>query len=262
MPNDLVYLYAVADTPPSNQAVSVIEVNSLFALTKYVSADEFSEDALRRSFSNLEWVERQVREHESVIEQAMAGATVVPCKFPTLFHSIESLEQCLRENFSSLQGILAFLVHKEEWGVKVYSNDALFRDAVAQTPHIKELDAEIASASTGKAYLLRKQRDNIFLELLRAKQNEALGGLVQSLRAIAVDVKLNPVLPKAATERDDEMILNAAFLIETASREKFLTTVDAFKQTLTTQGITLEESGAWAAYNFCAFAPKPASRTE
>jgi len=77
----------------------------------------------------------------------------------------------------------------------------------------------------------------------------ALDALFERLRQASVQSKLNPVLPKAVTEREDEMILNGAFLIDSKKRKPFLEELESAKKAF--PFFTIEPSGAWAAYNFC-----------
>ncbi len=253
----LVYLYCVAEPTPKTLPEQVYEIkfDALSAIVSDASEEEFGEENLKKNLSRLEWVESTVRHHESVMEAMRAQTTIVPFRFPTLFHSQTSLREFLRARESELINLLEKLKGKEEWGIKAYIGSEQLQAFLAESKEIQEIDEALKTASAGKAYLLKKKRESLAGQNASASLQEALDALYGRLSAISVQAKRNPTLPKTVTERDDEMILNAAFLIEATAREQFLDEVESLKKTFS--HLTLEVSGAWAAYNFCDFNYQP-----
>ncbi|MFN3637331.1 MAG: GvpL/GvpF family gas vesicle protein [Chloroherpetonaceae bacterium] len=247
----LTYLYCVAE-PHSKvlpEKVKEVEFEGLAAIVAEVSEEEFGEENLKKNLSRLEWVEATVRHHESVMEAMRVQSSIVPFRFPTLFLSQNSLQEFLQAHKESLKHLLETLKGKEEWGIKAYIGSEQLQAFLAESKEIQEIDEALKTASAGKAYLLKKKRESLAGQNVSASLQEALELLYERLREKAVQHKRNPVLPKALTEREDEMILNAAFLIEATAREQFLEEVESLKKTFAY--LTLEVSGAWAAYNFC-----------
>ncbi|MFQ3598447.1 MAG: GvpL/GvpF family gas vesicle protein [Chloroherpetonaceae bacterium] len=247
----LIYLYCVSE--PHSKAlpekVSEVKMEDLSAIISEVSEEEFGEENLKKNLSRLEWVESVVRNHESVMEAMCVQTTVVPFRFPTIFRSQSSLQEFLQAHKASLKNLLETLKGKEEWGVKVYIGSEQLQVFLSQSKEIQEIDEALKTASAGKAYLLKKKRESLAGQSVSASLQEALESLYERLRLHAVEAKRNPVLSKSVTEREDEMILNAAFLIEATSRETFLQTLESARKDFTF--LTIEHSGAWAAYNFC-----------
>lgn len=231
----------------------MLSINSLFAIIADVPVAEFSADALQKNFRNLAWVEHHARKHESIIDSLMQCSTVLPCRFPTLFYSERAAVDFIQQNYEALYTLAQKLRGKEEWGIKLYSHPEQFHQAILNEPALLNLDAEIAQASAGKAFLLKKRRQEVFEELLSLRQQAAAHHVLQRLQSFAAEFKLNSPLPKEVTERDDEMILNAALLIESSQVKWFLEEVYRLKSELSAKGLSLEHSGAWAAYNFCTF---------
>ncbi|MCS7013834.1 MAG: GvpL/GvpF family gas vesicle protein [Chloroherpetonaceae bacterium] len=250
-PEELIYLYAIVDAPVAVSAVRMLKVQELYVAVANVSWSEFNETALQANFRNLSWLEERARQHEAVIEAIMQHATVVPCRFPTLFYSESAAQVFVSQHYEQFVRLIEKFRGKEEWGVKVYSQSNALCKAVVEMPELKAMDADIAQASAGKAFLLRKQREKRLGELLHQYQGAVLEELFQSLRQWAVETKQNPVLPKDMTGQGDEMILNAALLVACTNTKAFLADVEAIGHKLSQKGLRLEISGPWAAYNFC-----------
>jgi hypothetical protein len=247
----LTYLYCVAE-PHSKvlpEKVKEVEFEGLAAIVAEVSEEEFGEENLKKNLSRLEWLEATVRHHESVMETMRAQSSIVPFRFPTLFLSQNSLQDFLQTYQHTLKHLLEILKGKEEWGIKAYISSEQLQAFLAQSKEMQEIEDALKTASAGKAYLLKKKRESLVGQSVSASLQEKLDLLCECLCKKAVQHKRNPVLPKALTEREDEMILNAAFLIEAISREPFLDEVESLKKTF--PYLTIEVSGAWAAYNFC-----------
>ncbi len=247
----LTYLYCVTELGEKSlpENVNEIKVEDLAAIVSDVSEEEFGEENLKKNLSRLAWVESVVRHHESVMEEMRAQTTIVPFRFPTIFHSQTSLQEFLHAQKSALKNLLENLKGKEEWGIKVYIGSEQLQAFLAGSKEIQEIDEALKTASAGKAYLLKKRRESLVAGNLTASLQEALDSLFERLRKFSVQAKLNPVLPKAVTEREDEMMLNGAFLIDSQKREMFMEEVESAKKAF--PFLTLEPSGAWAAYNFC-----------
>jgi ATP-dependent Lon protease len=247
----LTYLYCVAELGEKSlpENVDEIRVEGLAAIVSAVSEAEFGEENLKKNLSRLAWVESVVRHHESVMEAMRAQTTIVPFRFPTIFHSQISLQEFLQAQQNALKNLLENLKGKEEWGVKVYIGSEQLQAFLAGSKEIQEIDEALKTASAGKAYLLKKRRESLVAGNMTASLQEALDLLIERLRKLSVQTKLNPVLPKAVTEREDEMILNGAFLIDSQKRKPFLEELESAKKAF--PFFTIEPSGAWAAYNFC-----------
>lgn len=247
----LTYLYCVAELGAKllPEKVSEIRVNELAAIVSEVSEAEFGEENLKKNLSRLAWVESVVRHHEAVMEELRAQTTIVPFRFPTIFHSQNSLQEFLQAQQNALKNLLENLKGKEEWGVKVYIGSEQLQAFLSESKEIQEIDEALKTASAGKAYLLKKRRESLLAGNITTSLQAALDALFERLRQASVQSKLNPVLPKAVTEREDEMILNGAFLIDSKKREPFLEELESARKAF--PFFTIEPSGAWAAYNFC-----------
>ncbi|MBI5050786.1 MAG: GvpL/GvpF family gas vesicle protein, partial [Nitrospirae bacterium] len=73
------------------------------------------------------------------------------------------------------------------------------------------------------------------------------------LREKSTEARINKLLPKEVTERNDEMILNSAFLINKDKAGDFLNIVEDFRTKYTDKGLSFDCTGPWPPYNFCNF---------
>ena len=256
---ELLYLYCVTkDKPPSCDfadlgiKVQPIYFQGTYALVSSVSPYDFSEDNLKKRLADMSWVEKNIRLHEKVIEEIMKDQAVLPFKFGTIFESETNVEKLLKENNVEFKAVLAHLAGKEEWGLKIYCNTGYFKDALsAGNERIAEIDKEITAAGKGKAYFLKKKKDEIIKGVINEKISEYTKDCFERLKVTAVDTRINNILPKEVTEKQEDMVLNAAFLVNN-KRIKDLESVLAYlKAKYTNKGLIFDCTGPWPPYNFC-----------
>jgi len=256
---NLIYLYCVTKTKPSQSdfedggvKIYPIYFQGTYAVIAKVSPDEFSEDNLKKNLTNMEWVEKRIRQHERIIEQIMKDAAVLPFKFGTVFQSEENIEKLLKERNSEFKRILENLDGKEEWGLKIYCNLDKFKESLTkEDERIQDLDKQISSTSEGKAYLLQKKKEELIKEIMSQKISEYTQDSFTRLKKVCLESKINRILPKEVTEREDEMVFNAAFLIN-KNRVKDLENVLSYLKTkYSNKGLIFECTGSWPPYNFC-----------
>ena len=256
---ELLYLYCVTKEKPSscNFEEPGIKVRPVFfsgtyALISSVSPDDFSEANLKKHLADMGWVEKNIRLHEKVIEEIMKDQVVLPFKFGTVFESEANVEKLLKKNNAEFKAVLTILEGKEEWGLKIYCNSAYFRDALcSENERIKEKDKEIIAAGKGKAYFLKKKKDEIIKDIINEKISEYTRDCFERLKVTAADTKINNILPKEVTEKDEDMVLNAAFLINNKRIKEFENVLAYLKTKYADKGLIFDCTGPWPPYNFC-----------
>lgn len=256
---NLIYCYGVTKTKPSQSNFDDSEVKlypvyfqGTYAMVSKVPFDEFSEENLKKNLANMEWIEKRARQHESIIEEIMKFTTVLPFKFGTIFQSEENVEKLLRERGAEYKRVIADLEGKEEWGLKIYCDIEQFKAALQQQDEkIQEKEREIASSSKGKAYFLKKKKDELVKAAVSEKISEYTKDCFERLKRLSLQAKVNKILPKAVTEKEQDMVLNAAFLIN-KKRIKELERILSYIRTMYSQkGLEFDWTGPWPAYNFC-----------
>ncbi len=256
---ELLYLYCVTKDKPASRGLEALGVkicpvffSGMCAVLSRVSPDDFSEESLKKHLADMGWVERNIRLHEKVIEAVMKDQAVLPFKFGTVFESDANVGKLLRENGAEFKATLERLEGQEEWGLKIYCEGECLEGALCgKNERILAMDREIASSSLGKAYLLKKKREEIIKDITNEKISEYTRDCFESLRAASGDTRINKLLPQEVTEKKEAMVLNAAFLISSKRIQEFEAILARLKTDYAGQGLIFDCTGPWPPYNFC-----------
>jgi hypothetical protein len=255
----LIYLYCITDKVPKLKEIEnlvaqpyFIYHQSLYAIVNKVKESEFDEENLKRNLADLEWIKAKASIHEKAIEGIMKNTCVIPFKFATLFNTEGNLKTMLGQHLEGFKDILKKLEDKEEWGVKIYCNSGKLKENLIQEDEqLLNIDKEINSSLPGKAYLLKKKKEEFLNIAVNKKLNEYGQVSFDRLREKSTEARINKLLPKEVTERNDEMILNSAFLINKDKVADFLNTVEGLKTRYADRGLFFDCTGPWPPYNFC-----------
>lgn len=256
-PGELVYLFCVAGKAPKGLDacgdIRCLPYKGICAVTGRASGDDFSGKGLEKNLGDLDWIERKARFHEMVVEKTMAASAVMPFKFGTVFESEDSLKRMLDQYLDEFRDILKKLEGKREWGVKVF-----YRCHNAEnknTPVAPKIGfEEEASPSSGVAFFERKKQERLTAELRERKINDARGQVYEALGGHSAEIRINRLLPPEANGIKEEMILNAAFLVDNEKAGAFIDEVEILKEEH--PALEIECTGPWPPYNFCLFKEK------
>ncbi len=256
---ELLYLYCVTkDSLPSYDfadlgvKVELVYFQGTYAVISSVSPEDFSEINLKRHLTDMSWVERNIRLHEKVIEKIMKEQTVLPFKFGTVFECKANVEKLLKANNLEFKTVLDFLEGKEERGLKIYCSSEYFKDTLcSKNERIIAQDKEILAAGPGKAFFLKKKKEEIVKDIINEKISEYTKDCFERLKIVAVNAKINNILPKEVTEKKEDMVLNAAFLISSKRIKEFENVISCLKAKYADKGLIFDCTGPWPPYNFC-----------
>jgi hypothetical protein len=205
------------------------------ALVSIVPADEFGADALKASLEDRAWLERTAREHEDVLERALAQTTVIPFRLCTIYESREGVRDFLASRGAALAELLDSLDGRVELGVKAYLDPAGAPEA--------------GEAQSGREYLLRRRREREVAEELALFKADCAHASHARLAAAAEEARSNPPQTPELSGRTDDMLLNGAYLVasgDTGLREA----VSELESLYGARGVTYEITGPWPPYNF------------
>jgi hypothetical protein len=249
MADSVVYLYAVTDAAPAEEpadepalagvdGVPVRRVVSgdLAAVVSSVDPTRFSEEALRRSLEDLQWLERTARAHDAVVAGVARSGPVAPVRLATVYLDDENVHALLDERAAEFTAALDRIRGRTEWGVKGFA----VRSEGDTSPQVTE------DSKPGTAYLMRRraERDRAARGLQDAA--EAAEAVHREMSALAVaSRRYQPQDPRLSGRRE-EMVLNVAYLVNEAGAE-------ALRRLVGQQGgqnLRLELTGPWAPYSF------------
>jgi hypothetical protein len=225
------YVFGVvpADARPA-AGTSLVEEGRLAAVAAEVSLAEFGDDALPQRLNDRAWLEEKARVHEAVLQSFVGVVPVLPLRFGAIYHDLADVRRLLTERADHFGVVLERVRGRVELGVKVWFDPT----RVAQPP-----------AATGREYLQRR-RD----ELSSARDAASLAASAhERLAALAEGAVLNRPQPRELTGRDEQMVLNAAYLVPETG-DDFAREVGRLGDESAAAGLTFELTGPWPPYNF------------
>jgi gas vesicle protein GvpL/GvpF len=209
----------------------LVERGSLAAVSAEVPLAEFGEDALHDHLNDRAWLEDKVRVHDAVLQSLVGVTTVVPLRFGTIYRDLDDVRRLLAEQSEVFEQVLERVRDRVELGVKAWFDPS----RVERPP----------AASTGREYLQRR-RD----ELGSVRQAAAIAAAAhQSLAAVADDAVVNRPQARELTGRDEQMLLNGAYLVADGD-ERFAAEVALLAEEQAATGLIFELTGPWPPYNF------------
>jgi hypothetical protein len=259
-------LYCVTKEQPalvalgfSDDELYFIPTAGLYACVCNVPENEFSEENLEKNLNDLEWLKKNVERHEKTIEKIMQGTSVIPFKLATVFFNEQNLQSFLEKYTGEMNEKLNYVKDKEEWGVKIYYEpEKLKQSVLLESGKLREIDRQISSASPGKAYLLGKKKT----ELISVEMNEGINRyretFLELLKKFCFNACILELKSRKVTGRNDDMILNAAFLIEKNMVPQFVSLLKTLgnDSEFTAIGFCFDSTGPWPPYNFCQLAER------
>ncbi len=263
MTDDLIYVYCIANKPPDLklnaqlEGLKCIQHEEFYAVVKTVSATEFSENDFKQRLSDIDWVERHVREHIDVICKLMEQVTVIPFKFGTIYHTLEGLNRFMREYSDSLFDNFHNVQGKEEWSVKIYCDSKVLKEQVDRiNDDVARLEKQILASSPGKAFLLKRKKDDLIeneTSLMCKKYGQSC---YEEFNNLSHGASLNNIIQNEITGKKETMILNASFLVNKSKIRSFIDTVNRLSKEDTESGFLIEASGPWPPFGFISIKEK------
>ncbi|MEI6422262.1 MAG: GvpL/GvpF family gas vesicle protein [Lentisphaerota bacterium] len=256
-----IYLYCVTKEEPNLERRGALEdelylipASGLYACVSNVPEDEFGEENLEKNLHDLEWLKKNVERHEKTIEGIMKDTSVIPFKLATVFFNEQNVQAFLAKYADGMGEKLDYVKNKQEWGVKIYCDpEKLKQSTLLESEKLREIDRQINSASPGKAYLLGKKKN----ELVAAELDEAMvryrKTFLALLEGFCFKSSILETTPRKVTGRNDDMILNAAFLVEKSMVPQFISQFETLESEpeFAAKGFCFSSTGPWAPYNFC-----------
>ena len=253
---EVLYVYAIGRTGhPIPQRVEAIDgsdhvhpvtAGEIVAFVTPVDDVEFSQGVIDARAKDVEWLGGIGYRHQSVMSALMHGGTIVPLRAFTLFGSEDSLRAHLTTECERLLTILGRLDGKQEWTLRIEFDPERWSNALVQrADSLRALSADIAQASEGKAFLLRKKLDD---ERKRASR--------EAEQQVMTEVE-NAVMEKLAcdTVAETRQQRSGAFpqinvLLDRDEEARLVELREALSARYAEEGVTLALTGPWPPYTF------------
>jgi len=233
----------IADAP-----VEAVAADPIMALTSVLPSEEFEPAAWERHAEDATWLGSVAAGHHRVLQAAIAAGDVVPFRLPSLYGGLGSLRRALDDNAIHITQAMERIRGRVEWAVKVYRTD-----------EPGELDLESEPVRTGSDYLIARSREMQARAEADTLVHERVRTCYERINDISVAAVRNAPQDPVLSGRSQPMVLNAAFLVERADQQAFRTQVERIAQRSQSQGLLVEASGPWPAYNFASIAKADAA---
>lgn len=266
VPKDILfYLYCVTDgqagetlkgiLPGHDTALNLVfsQEGRFCAVVGECSANEFSEEVFEEKLGDLGWLEEKARLHQEVIEFVLKTVEhpVIPMKFGSVFSAPEKVAEMLSEQGAVLKRSLDYLRGRQEWGVKIYCRrDKLEQEIMTDNPSIKDMMARVSGGtSAGMAFMMKKKLESSIQGEIEKEMDRICTDCHRRLSELACAARVNKLLDKEITGEEDEMIFNAAYLVENHRVEDFLSAAGEMREGANSS-LSFAVTGPWPAYNF------------
>ena len=234
---------------PEAGPLEVADCGSLAAVGRRVPLADFDPETIRARADDTGWLEAVALMHNEVIEAVHAQQAVLPAAFGSVYARREDVLDALHESKQTLIEELARLEGCDEWAVHLYASPDRIRRSLAQSyPAIQEIQNELAQASPGRAYFLKRRLEEEMSRTREAALTDVARDAYVRLLSRAREGEASS--PRRAGSPGEVEILRAAFLVPRTSAPAFLEEVDALTDHV--KGLRSEYSGPWPPYSFAA----------
>jgi Gas vesicle synthesis protein GvpL/GvpF len=232
------YLYGISQTQPhpgvqqigvASSRIEAIEFDGLACWVSKVPAAEF-EEKLSDNMQNLDWVAETSVAHQRAISAIATATDILPARLATVFRSEDSLRRHIRKEAAKLKSDLARVKGADEWGIKVFAQDA---------PTIP-----LKKVSSGKDYLKAKAA----LLPKRQDKTESSRDVAELANALG-EVALDSAAPGKVSSGQKRLAFQTSILVRRSDRTKLESILNRFSKERS-ESWRIECSGPWPPYSF------------
>jgi hypothetical protein len=235
-----IYLYAVTPATTTRRVlgatgvdglapVEAVPADSLMCWISVVDSAEFG-DRLEKNMENLEWLAAASVRHQQVVAEIASLGDVLPTRFGTVFLSVDSLLEHVRQNHDSLATALQRISGCDEWGIKIF----------AEPQRAKKV---AVSADSGADYL--KQKASQFRTRNQPREDAEVTAFVSELREVSTDTAPSGKVSSG----QPGLQWQGAFLVPRKNRQKLQRILERFAAKWSSEK-RIDCSGPWPPYSF------------
>jgi Gas vesicle synthesis protein GvpL/GvpF len=225
---------------PGTGPVRILDVDDgLYAAAADAPLDRYSETAINKGLTDLDWVSRAAVAHEAVVESFISETAVLPMKLFTIFTSDPRAVEHVRAERRRIAAVVKRVANHLEWGVRVVIDRP--RAAAAKKKGARP-------ARSGVAYLTQKKAQRDAVNELAANARETVAALYDRFAAKSRLAKRR--LASELPVQGGPLLLDAAFLVPRARAASFQALAARESRALARHGYGLTFSGPWPPYSF------------
>ena len=209
------YIYGIIDTNGVRN-FGAIGIGGRGDVVSNISYQDISAVISNYPMGKYELSKENLLAHEEVVERVMSDYTVLPMRAFTIAANAEEVRDFLRKHYGELTGLLKDMDNKVELGLTAYWKDmtSIFQEIVNENRKIRTLREKIAGIAEQQGFKEKINWGEMVARALKYKKEIEGEEILRSLKKSAIDFRMNDV-------RGDEMIINAAFLIDRGWENEF-----------------------------------------
>lgn len=236
--------------------IGLVVEDGLAAVVRRVKLTRAEDGALQLGLRDARQLEDLVRRHNDIIGAIHRRQAILPAKFGSVYAREDDLRRALAAERHALLARIERLENCDEWGIHLYADPAFARDHAREDRRVRDLEAELATATPGKAYLLKRRLTDVTVEASRQVLEGAARALYDALGRHAIAARLTTP-PRRAPKPEAELeILRASFLVKREAAAQFFGEIQSFVDAH--PGTRHEYSGPWPPYSFADPIEEPA----
>lgn len=230
--------------------VTTLPMGEIAAVVSPIAVEEFQGPEAEARLEDPDWMTERALRHEAVVEEVMHARPLLPLTFGVVFSRERALSEAVEPHEREIAAFIDSIADKEEWAFKVYADKGKLRERVGRSERFRALLGALPE-SPGARYFHEKRLQRELDRLAEAERADRIESIRQELLPIAEGSKALRLLSREMTGRQEDMVMNAAFLVAAGRVEDFHRRIRELEETHGPWGLTIEATGPWPPYNFC-----------
>lgn len=222
----------------------------LFAVASEVDLGEYGEEGMAARSEDVAWITEKAGVFMDILLRVHELAPCVPIKFMTLFTAEERVRAMLEAHRDALVRDLERTRDREEWSVKVYCDDGVYKDRAAGGERAV-FEKSLEGKPKGAVFFLRKKFESQLDERIHDRICEEADRMAGQLTGLSDGMKAGKLLARELSGVETPMVLNCAFLVSRAQREAFTRRAGELDREGAPSGFRVTRSGPWPPFSFC-----------
>jgi Gas vesicle synthesis protein GvpL/GvpF len=221
--------------------IRTLQGGPLTAVVESVDPAVFSADRLQDRLSDPAELEAVARDHHDVVVAVAALGPAIPLRLATVYLTDDRVQDLLSQRRDEFCQTLGWLAHRTECGIKAWAAPDILTSDVAPA-------RQPAASQSGAAYLLRRRAElaaRADRQRLAARCGEEIHA---ALGQLAIASRLHPIHDAGAPADAALQVLNAAYLVESASFQEFAESARAVGTHAGAARVVV--TGPWPSYSF------------
>ena len=138
---------------------------------------------------------------------------------------------------------------KQEWSFKIYCDMILFSEQ-QMAKEREEMEKKLLGKPKGAAFFLRKKMEESMHERCQDTAMKLSNVIFDEACQYVEDFRMNKLLAKEISGREEQMIINAALLVDNNNLKEFIEGMNKLREAYKSRFFIIDYLGPWPLYNF------------